>query len=289
MASAAAYTDGYWWTNDNLRMHFRDYPGDPAQPPILCLPGLTRNARDFDGVARHVGGRHRVLCLEFRGRGESAYAKDPMSYVPLTYMQDVDALLIAERIERFATFGTSLGGIVAMLLAATEEGRIAGALINDIGPEIEAAGLDRIRGVVGQGRSHESWVHAARAVAETQRIIYPDWDLKDWIAHAKRTHRLTSSGRIILDYDARIADPFAADGARPGVDLWPALRKLNGVPVLLIRGGTSDILSAATANRMATELDQAELVILPDIGHAPTLDEPESRAAIDRLLVRIAG
>lgn len=288
MTSESEFRDSYWWSNDNLRLHFRDYPGDPARPPVICLPGLTRNARDFEGVARHVAGRHRVLCVEFRGRGESAYAKDPMTYVPMTYVQDVGALLSAERIDRFVAFGTSLGGIVTMLLAATMDDRIAGAMLNDIGPEIEEAGLERIKNTVGQGRSHDTWAHAARALAEVQGDIFPHWRLDDWIGMAKRTHRLTRSGKIVLDYDQKIADPFKAPGGVAGVDMWPALRKLNGVPTLIVRGGTSDILSAETAERMAGELDQAELVTVPNVGHAPTLEEPEVRAAIDELLARVA-
>ena len=283
------YQDGYWWSKDNLRLHFRDYPGDAARPPILCLPGLTRNARDFDCVAQFVNGRHRVLCVDFRGRGESAYAKDAMTYVPLTYMQDIDALLAAEGIDRFVAFGTSLGGLVTILLAATQKGRLAGALLNDIGPEIDPRGLERIRGYVGVGRSYETWTHAARSLAETNADIFPRWDLEDWIAYAKRTHRLTNAGKIVLDYDMRIAEPFAVPGGEAGVDLWPALRQLSDIPTLLVRGALSDLLTDQAARKMVGLLDNSELVVVPDIGHAPTLDEPEVRAGIDRLLARIEG
>ena len=104
----AAYSDGYWWSNDNLRLHYRDYAGDAARPPILCIPGLTRNARDFEGVAERLAGQYRVICVELRGRGESAYAKDPMSYVPLTYAQDLDRLIVELALDRVIVFGLSL-------------------------------------------------------------------------------------------------------------------------------------------------------------------------------------
>ena len=138
-----AYENRYWWSKDEVRLHYRDYPakdgsGPAEKPPILCIPGLTRNARDFEEVAARLAGDWRVIAIDLRGRGESGYAKDPMSYVPLTYVQDVEALLGELGIERYVAFGTSLGGIVTMLLAGllAGEGRskLAGVLLNDVGP-----------------------------------------------------------------------------------------------------------------------------------------------------------
>lgn len=286
----AAYSDKYWWSRDGLRLHYRDYAGDEAdaRPPILCLPGLTRNARDFEPVAERLFAQGwRVLCVELRGRGESAYAKDPMSYVPLVYLQDLDALLEDAGIDRFIGIGTSLGGIMLMLLAATGHGRIAGAVMNDIGPTIDEAGLARIRQNVGSsGGSHPTWVHAARALAEMQGMLYPDYGLEDWLAYAKRLYRLNSKGRVVLDYDARIAEPFRVPGGESGVDLWPAFDAMANCPVTLIRGALSDILSEETAAQMADRHPGLERVTVPRVGHAPTLFEPESAAAIDRLLDR---
>ncbi|MBB4085230.1 alpha/beta fold hydrolase [Sphingomonas carotinifaciens] len=284
-----AYENLYWWSNDGLRLHARDYPGDPALPPLICLPGLTRNARDFEGVAQRFAGRRRVIAVDMRGRGESAYAKDPMSYVPLTYVQDIEALLAEAGIGRFVAIGTSLGGIVTMLMAGPERGRIAGAVLNDIGPEIEAAGLARIRGYVGRASSFPTWMHAARCVAENHGDSYPGWDISDWLGMAKRLYRLTGSGRIVLDYDLKIAEPFRVPGAEAGPDMWQALAALAGVPVLVVRGGRSDILSAGVAERMAAALPDAELVTVPEVGHAPTLTEPPAVAAIERLLARVAA
>ncbi|HEX7858012.1 MAG TPA: alpha/beta hydrolase [Sphingobium sp.] len=283
----AAYEDKYWWSRDGLlRLHYRDYAGPSDRPPIICIPGLTRNARDFGPVAERLAGEWRVLCVELRGRGESAYAKDSLSYVPLVYLQDMVALLESAEIDNFIGFGTSLGGLVLMLLAATGHCRMSGTLLNDIGPQIEEAGLARIRENVGTGSGYPTWVHAARALAELQAAIYPDFGLEDWLALAKRLYRLNSKGRIVLDYDQRIAEPFRAPGGESGVDLWPAFDALKAAPATLIRGALSDILSEATAQEMARRHPGLELVTVPRVGHAPTLLEPESVAAIDRLLER---
>lgn len=295
MASGASIAAGepawdrqIWWSGDGLRLHARHYPGPDDRAPVLCLPGLTRNARDFEGVAARLAGRRSVYALDLRGRGESAYAKDALTYTPLTYAQDVVALLDELKVERFIAIGTSLGGIVTMLIAAMQPQRVAGAVLNDVGPEIDPAGLARIRGYVGQSASFPTWVHAARAVAEANADVYPDWGLEDWLVMVKRTHKLTSEGRIVPDYDANIAQPFKVPGGEAGGDLWPAFAALAAVPTLILRGERSDILSAATAQRMLAGLRQGRLVTIPGVGHAPTLDEPAAVAAIDALVEEVA-
>jgi pimeloyl-ACP methyl ester carboxylesterase len=285
MTDAKQYTDGYWFSADGLRLHYRDYAGPKSKPPILCIPGLTRNARDFARVAERLAGDWRVICVELRGRGESAYAKDPSTYAPLTYLQDMEALLAQLKIKKFVGFGTSLGGILTMLLAATGPGRIVGALINDIGPDIESGGLDRIKSVVGRSQSFPTWVHAARWIAETQAHVFPDYDLTQWLAFAKRVCRLSAQGRIVLDYDMKLAEPMKQDA--DSVDLWPIFQALGKVPVTIIRGGISDILSETTAKKMAKLLPGAKLVTVPGVGHAPMLAEPAAVRAIDALLKSI--
>lgn len=283
----ATYEDKYWWSNDGLRLHYRDYAGRADRPPLLCIPGLTRNARDFAPVADRLAGEWRILSVELRGRGESAYAKDPMTYVPLIYLQDIDKLLDELALPSFIGLGTSLGGIMLMLLGSTGPERMAGALINDIGPEIDATGLARIRQNMGGASAHATWVHAARAIAEGDAVIYPDYDLEDWIAYAKRRFRLTSQGRIVPDYDQRIAEPFRVPGGEAGVDLWPAFEAMRGMPLTLVRGELSDLLSAATAYEMKRRIPNLDVVTVPHTGHAPVLDEPEAVAAIDRLLAQV--
>lgn len=284
----AGFEDKYWLSQDGLRLHYRDYPGREDRPPILCLPGLTRNARDFEPVAERLAGEWRIICIELRGRGESAYAKDPMSYAPLVYLQDIGVLLDELALPPLIGIGTSLGGLLLMLMAATRPGCLAGALLNDIGPDIAETGLERIRRTVGTGSAHPTWVHAARAVAEVQGVIYPDYQLEDWLRVAKRLYRLTGQGRIALDYDQRLAEPLRAPGgAAEGVDLWPAFMALGNIPLTLLRGALSDLLTVETAATMQARLPQLEMVTIPHVGHAPSLEEPAAVAAIDRLLDRV--
>lgn len=281
------YTDGYWWSNDGLRLHYRDYAGAGDRPPLVCIPGLTRNARDYEGLAERFAGQWRVIAVELRGRGESSYAKDPMSYVPLTYLQDIEALFAELKLSRAVLIGTSLGGILSMLIAATDPEKVAGALLNDVGPELDPSGLARIRGYVGKANWYPTWMHAARALAESNADVYPGYAIEDWLAMAKRLYRLSSSGRIVLDYDMKIAEPFRVPGNEAGPDMWPAFDALKGKPTLVVRGERSDILAVATAEKMAARFPSCELVTVPNVGHAPTLDEPEAVMGINRLLARI--
>ncbi len=284
-----SYQHGTWESADGLTLHYRDYAGRAVRPPILCLPGLTRNARDFEPIADAFAGEWRVICLELRGRGDSDYAKDTATYVPATYVEDVSAFLEQAAIERVVAIGTSLGGFVSALLAARMPERFAGVVINDIGPEVEAAGLQRIRDYVGQGRSFPTWMHAARALREQAGQAHPDFTISEWLRLSKRLMCVGNSGRIAFDYDMRIAEPFAqSDGPEVQVDMWPVFRALSGEPSLAIRGELSDILSTATMERMAREIEGLETVTIARTGHAPTLDEPEAQAAIARLLAKVA-
>lgn len=286
MAGGTQYTHVYWWSEDGVRLHARDYPGREDRSPIICIPGLTRNARDFAHVAERLAGEWRVLCVDLRGRGESGYAKLPMSYTPLTYMQDLALLFDELALDRAVLIGTSLGGLVTMLTAISRPDRIAAALINDIGPVIEAEGLARIRGFAGKSAVWPSWVHAARGISEIQAHAHPDYDLSKWVEMAKRMCRLTAQGRVVLDYDMQIAQPMR-EAAEP-FDFWPAIDALADKPVTILRGETSDILSAATAQAMIDRLPQGELISVARTGHPPELDEPEAVAAIDALLARVA-
>ncbi|HEY6917420.1 MAG TPA: alpha/beta hydrolase [Allosphingosinicella sp.] len=284
----ATWTDGYWQSEDDLRLHYRDFAGRDDRPPIICIPGLTRNARDFEILANRLAGEWRVLCVDLRGRGESAYAKDPMTYVPPIYARDIDALIAHLNLDRFILFGTSLGGLITMLLSHSQKGKLKGALLNDVGPVLEEAGVDKIRGYVGRSQSWPTWVHAARYFSEMHGDVYPGWKLDDWIGQAKRLCKLTPGGRVVFDYDMRIAEPFRTPAGPAGFDLWPIFQGLAGIPSLVVRGERSDLLSAATMKKMVETLPNMESVTVPGVGHAPTLDEPEVMAAIDRLLARVA-
>lgn len=286
----ADWSDGWWTAGDGLRLHYRDYAGgDRDRPPIVCIPGLTRNARDFEGVAERLKGEWRLICVELRGRGQSDYAKDPMSYAPPVYWQDLEALIAQLGLKRLILFGTSLGGLITMLLAMADSKRIAAALLNDIGPVLETKGLEHIRSYVGRSQSWPTWLHAARFLREAQSDRYPDWDIGQWLIYAKRLCKLTPGGRIVFDYDMRIAEPFRQPGGDTGFDLWTAFAGLKDVPSLVVHGELSDLLSRATVERMLAENPAMEAATVPRVGHAPTLDEPEAAAAIDRLLGRVSS
>lgn len=282
-----SFTDQFWQSPDGLRLHYRDYAGPEDRPVVVCLPGLTRNARDFEGLAGRIAGQWRVICPDMRGRGDSQYAKNSATYNPLQYVQDINALFDELRIERFVVVGTSLGGLMAMLLAMIDAKRIAGAVLNDIGPVIEPSGLARIRDYVGQGRSFPTWMHAARALEEEQSASFPDYDVHQWLAMAKRVMTVGQNGRIVYDYDMKIAEPFERPGGEAGVDLWPGYMALAGRPLLLLRGELSDLLSTETLGEMARRIPDAVAVSVRRMGHAPTLDEPEAVQAIERLLERV--
>jgi pimeloyl-ACP methyl ester carboxylesterase len=285
------WTDHYWWSGDGVRLHARLYGDARADGalPLLCLPGLMRNARDFEVLAPMLAGHGPVAAVDFRGRGDSGFAKDPMSYVPLTYVQDMVALLADLGWERFAVVGTSLGGIVAMLLAAAFPGRVAGAVLNDVGPELNPAGLERIRTSIGASGSQPTWLHAARQAAQVLGDIYPDYDVHDWLRFVHRTQRLTPQGRVVPDYDKQIAVPLRVPAGEGAADLWPVYAALADVPLLIVRGERSDILPAAAAQKMLARAHQAELVQIARTGHAPTLDEDAARSAIARWRTRLTA
>jgi len=290
---AASYDDCSWTSPDGLTLHFRDYPGPEgsAKTPVICLHGLTRNARDFSDLAEHIAQERRVIVPDMRGRGMSDYAPDSETYNPLTYVADVDKLLTEQGIDHFVSVGTSMGGLITMLLAQKDAQagveRIAGLVLNDIGPEIEPAGLERISGYVGQGRSYPTWIHAARSLGEVHGEAFPDYDLEDWLDMAKRIMVVSQNGRISYDYDMAIAEPFAKPGNAAPADLWSAFEALGSVPTLLVIGELSDLISPATIARMKEINPQMTTVTVPRVGHAPTLDEPEAREAIDALLAGI--
>ena len=186
----ASWTDRYWYSADGLRLHYRDYDGPRDRPPILCIPGLTRNARDFEPVADRYAGDWRVIAVDLRGRGESEHDPEPSRYAPRYYVADLLKLLDQQGIADAVFFGTSLGGICTMLLASTDADRIAGAMLNDIGPEIDQAGIDRIGSYVGKETRFASWEAATAALRRAQsRQCFPTGPTSDWATFARRMCR----------------------------------------------------------------------------------------------------
>lgn len=284
IADQARFADRYFTVKDGLRLHYRDYPGPAGKPPLLCLHGLTRNARDFADFAERYSPEWRVLALDFRGRGLSDY--DPLTarYNPLTYAADVIQLLDDLMIDQAVFVGTSLGGLVTMTIAAMAPQRIAGAILNDVGPELNTEGLDRIQSYIGKGERFGSWEEAAVAIKANQGVSFPNYGPDDWLAMAKRNCR-EKDGHIAFDYDCGIVEPFKTAGPVPKVDMWPIFAALGQKPLLVIRGARSDLLTAATAAKMQQVAPHMKLATVAEVGHAPELSEPEAFAAIDAFLV----
>lgn len=279
------YVDRWWRAPDGLRLYARDYPGaaGEARLPVVCLHGLTRNSADFGAIAPAIAATgRRVLALDVRGRGRSDRAPDPMTYVPPVYAGDVAALFMQAGLGRAVFLGTSMGGLITMALAAMQPALVAGAILNDIGPEVSPVGLGRIAAYTGQPVTIETWADAAAYARRTNGVAFPHYGQADWDAFARRTFREDETGRPAPDYDPEIAAPIRDAGPEALTpDLWPAFAGLAaGRPLLLVRGATSDLLDPEVAARMQDAAPQMAFCEVPGVGHAPMLDEPEAREAI---------
>ena len=284
--TAAAFTSRYYMSSDGLKLHYRDYPGPPNAPfTVICIPGLTRNARDFDELAPHLAATYRVLCVELRGRGLSEYAKDPATYVPPVYVRDVATLIKATGLAQVALIGTSLGGIVSMVLGGVFSAKLLGIVLNDIGPEVNQAGLTRIAGYLGKTKPINSWDDAAEAMKMLDAQIYPGYQQADWLKMARRRFIQGEDGAFRPDYDLNISKPFA--GSTAAVNLWPYFLAMGNIPVLAIRGETSDLLAPEVFARMKQGMPKLTQVTVPNHGHAPYLDEPEAVQGIDAFLAKL--
>ena len=281
--NATTWQDRYFQSADGLRLHYRDYPAAAGRVPVLCLPGLTRNCRDFETIAPHIQRARRVLCIDLRGRGLSQHDPNWQNYHPGTYVADVAGLLADAGVERVIVLGTSLGGIIAMIMAATTPNAMAGAILNDIGPEVAPEGQKRISSYVGKSAPVRNWAEAAAQSRATNGLAWPDATDEDWLRIARRVYREVD-GVPRLDMDPMIGEAVRAAPSGAAPDLWPVFAALQPMPVLALRGATSDVLSQATFDRMAREKPDLETVTVAGRGHAPTLDEPECVGAIDAFL-----
>jgi len=286
-ADGQRFRDGYFTVGDGLRLHYRDYPGRDDRLPLLCLPGLTRNARDFAAFAEHHSPQRRVLVLENRGRGLSQYDPQPERYNPLTYAGDVIQLLEELGIPQAIFVGTSLGGLVTMVVAVTAPQLVAAAILNDVGPELTQEGLDRIRNYLGKDPRFTSWDEVAEVLATNNKGVPARYSQDDWVRMAKRVCR-EEAGEIRFDYDMAIVKPFETSGAAPNVDMWPLFAALAQRPLLVVRGEKSDLLSAEAAQKMQEAAPATRFAVIPGVGHAPDLDEPEAVAAIEDFLNSLA-
>jgi pimeloyl-ACP methyl ester carboxylesterase len=270
---------------DGLALYYRDY-GDPLspRPPLLCLTGLTRNSADFADLAERHAGERRVLCLDYRGRGRSAYDSDWRNYDPRVYVSDIAHLIAANDLHRIVAVGTSLGGVLVMALAVVKPTVLAAAVLNDIGPDVVAGGFTRILDYIGEDQPQPDWASAVRYLRELLPTLSIRSD-EGWLKMARATYRQGEDGLLHFDWDVKLARPLLAQrGVVP--NLWPFFRALRRVPTLALRGALSDVLSLETFERMALAKPDLERVTVPDAGHAPTFNEPEAAAAIDAFIRR---
>jgi pimeloyl-ACP methyl ester carboxylesterase len=281
----ANFVERRWKSADGLDLSARDYAAVAGQAklPVVAIHGLTRNAADFEVIAPQIAlaGR-RVLAVDVRGRGRSDRATDPMTYQPATYAQDVLALMSALGIERAIFVGTSMGGLITMAIAAIRSKVVAGAILNDIGPEVSPVGLARIASYAGQTVEIHSWADAAAHAKLLNDVAFPHYTDADWEAFARRTFRIGTEGTPVPDYDPDIAVPIRAAGAKALVpNLWPMFGRLTrGRQVLLVRGETSDLLSPEIVAKMRKRAPKMDYVEVPGVGHAPMLDEPAVKEAL---------
>ncbi|HCT27282.1 MAG TPA: alpha/beta hydrolase [Stenotrophomonas sp.] len=284
------YQDLYWNSNDDLRLHARDHAPEAGQVPrgtVVCIPGLTRNGADFDALAEVLTGvGWRVIAVDLRGRAGSERAQDPSSYNPRAYADDMVALLRSQNIGSAVFIGTSLGVLVTITLASRAPQTIAAAVLNDAGPRVPREALARIGKYAGKPVPPMDLPQATAYMGTIGKAAFPRYTVEDWRAMALRTFRQREDGMLELDYDPaviRTTRPWVLWLLRPL--LWRAVRGLTArVPVLVVRGALSDILPADVARQMAATSPSARLVEVPDVGHAPMLNEPEARDAILVLL-----
>jgi pimeloyl-ACP methyl ester carboxylesterase len=271
---------------DGLSLFFRDY-GDALSPRVsmLCLSGLTRNSKDFHGPAMHLSGGRRVICLDYRGRGRSDYDADWRNYRPAVYVNDIRHLLAVTATRRVVVIGTSLGGFLAMLLAVAVPGRLAGVVLNDIGPSVPREGLEKILAHIRSARPQPDWETARRHLRE--KLSWMSLGDEDaWTQFVENSFRQGADGRLHLDWDINLVRPLTRL-RWPLPDLWPLFRALRHIPTLAIRGASSKVLSAETFERMAAEKPDLLRLTVADVGHAPTLQEPEVVEAVDDFLESI--
>ncbi len=285
---SAPYRESFWQSPDGLRLYTRIYDGPQAgAATVLCLHGLTRNSRDFEDLAPHLQQRYRVIVPDLRGRGFSARDANPRNYQPAVYVQDILALLSAVDVPRTAIIGTSLGGILAMMLGSSHRSCISGIVLNDIGPEVDPAGIERIKQYAGRLPPARTWSNAAAQTRQVFGEAWPDVAPSRWQTLARRGYRENSAGIVEGDADPLIGEALRAASAAAAPDLWPLWDALRDLPTLSIRGALSDILSAATFARMKSENPGLEQLEVANRGHVPLLDEPECIAAIDGFLARV--
>lgn len=266
-----------------FELFYRDYASASEKTPVICLHGLTRNSLDFEDVAPVISESRRVLSLDFRGRGHSEWDSEWRNYQPLTYAEDTRCLLEQAEVPRAIFFGTSLGGLVSMILAYRHPELVAGVILNDIGPEIDPVGLSRITEYTGMNSSSPDWPAAVTVNRQTYGDAWPGLSDERWLELTRRTHREGDDGRIHQAMDPQIGRAIREAGVELG-DPWDLFDALKPIPAMVLRGAHSNILATPTVQEMQRRKPDLVTVEIPNRGHVPLLDEPESGLAIKRFL-----
>lgn len=286
------WCDFYFTARDGLRLYARDYGSrDLDSTPLLCLAGLTRNSKDFHDLAvflsTHPQKPRRVVCLDYRGRGRSAYDPDWKNYTPQVEVRDVFDLLPACGLSHVSVFGTSRGGILAMLMAVSQPAVLSGVILNDVGPVLGAEGLARIKGYVGKVPPVRDWNDAAGLVAKMNQQHFPNQDDDTWMRFARRTFK-EKDGAILPDYDRRLAKQLAnVNLSVPLPTLWPQFNALRKIPTLAIHGENSDLLEAETLSQMAVIHTDFDILEIAGAGHAPLLEDEKTHKRVAAFLNKL--
>ena len=268
-------------TDDGLCLHYED---QGTGIPLLCLAGLTRNGRDFEPVAQHFADKARVLRLDTRGRGASDFDPDHRNYNVLRESEDALGLLDHLGIDKAAILGTSRGGLIAMSLAIGHRDRLLGVFLNDIGPLVEPGGLAHIFGYLGKRPPYKTYDDAADRLGQDMGRWFPNVDRATWRTYAERVWREAPDG-LDLRYDPKLRKAVMEQSAGDQMpDLWPLYDALEGIPIAFLRGQNSDLLSEETAAKMRARHPGVLYAEVPDRGHVPFLDEPQSIGLLNRFL-----
>jgi pimeloyl-ACP methyl ester carboxylesterase len=287
-APSGGFSSAFVSSADGLRLHARCIGPRSSMLPVVCLPGLTRTAADFDVIATALAdSRRRVISIDYRGRGLSDYDRDPANYSPAVEMADAVTVLTALDALPAIFIGTSRGGILTMLLAATHPGMVAAAVLNDIGSVIEPQGLARIKGYVGHLPQPKDLADAAAILRRLFGSQFPKLSDADWLAGARRAFK-DENGTLVPAYDTALARTL--DGVTPDMPaptLWPQFDALANVPVMVIRGLLSDLLSAQTVEAMRARHRSLRVVEVADQGHPPLLADAETIAQISGFIAAV--
>ncbi len=284
-----SFKEEYYPSPDGLNLYYREYGSDQSASPLLCLSGLTRSSLDFHDFAERYSKTRTVYTLDYRGRGKSPYDANYKNYNPQVYIGDIYAFLTEKKIEKALFVGTSLGGLLTMAMAGFAKNFIAGAILNDVGPEVDKSGSRRILDYVGKEVRYATLEEAAEKQKELYRGAYPDITEEDWLGQAKSTFIYDEVAKNYrLNYDLNLGKALAEQlNSDEQVDLWPFFKELDDVPTLAIRGALSDVLSEAVFDRMKKENPNMETLVLKNRGHVPLLNEPETLTKLDDFIARV--